>query len=64
MEFETKELEKNLDEHEAEANNESQIEDRKNSSLQNISKLGISLDKVKRVSEAYEKSFADAEDDK
>ena len=52
MDLDAKELEKNLNE----MNNET-MEDHKNSLIQNISVLGISLEKVKRVSEAYDKSY-------
>ena len=62
MEFAEKELENNLNGQNNDlATNESQIEERKNTSLQNISILGISIEKVKRVSEAYDNC---AEDDK
>ena len=40
------------------------MEDRKNASIQNISILGLSIEKIKRLSEAYDNSQIEAEEDK
>ena len=40
------------------------MEDRKNASIQNISILGISEEKIKRLSEAYDNSKIEAEEEK